>query len=543
MRIRVENGKNQSDMRLPATDVEMNFWMRRIGVEEVIPYCSIQSVIGEGNLLTVLEGKRVNMDEVNFLAKRLAGMTAYEKEIFVAYAGNKRLESEKDMINFTYSLTGISLISDFSDRTQVGKRLYMDKFQGMTQEESQQVDFEKYAEEVLASQEVTVTPYGVLVENGFAMQEVYNGMTFPEYVFQPDSTVAVLEVANPKGDTDYLYLPTDICSVSKVKARLGAGRLDECRMASLRNLRLPEAIVGQAEIRNAEELTLFNEMCQAVCQFDTAKMEKIGMVIAYAGAQKYAEMTCLAKKLCAFEIIPAIYDDAGYGEYQVKSSGVFQVDRLLLPYIDYAAFGRFRREAVLAEGGYTENGFVGCREPVREYMQYGGEYADPLELCEDSYETLRLYSPLKASHVIDDEEENLHGTDLYYYAKEIRAAIRQENSMGEEARGLMHYFHGQLSIAAKVIQAVPWVEETDEELFGVLECKIREPLTKEELAGLKDYWCGQMSDGWGEGFEQWPISVDEGDIYVSFWSNEADWKIMTEQELNEEQEQKLYLGI
>ncbi len=542
MRIRVENDKNQSNMRLPATDVEMNFWMRRIGVEEVIPYCSIRTVIGEGNPLSVLEGKRVNMDEVNFLAKRLAGMTAYEKEIFVAYAGNKRLESEKDMINFTYSLTGISLIADFSDRMQVGKQLYMDKFQGMTPEESQQINFEKYAEEILESQEVTVTPYGVLVENGFAMQEVYNGRTFPEYVFQIDSTVAVLEVANRNGDTDYLYLPADICSAGKVKARLGVGRFNEGRMASLKNLRLPEVIAGQAEIRNAEELMLFNEMCHAICGFDAEKMEKLGMAITYTGAQKYAEMTCLAKKLEVFEVIPAIYDDAEYGEHLVKNSGVFQVDRLLLPYIDYAAFGRFRREAVLAESGYTESGFVGCREPVQEYMQYGGEYADPLELCEDSYETLRLYSPLRASLMINsNEEEILHGTGLYYYAEEIRAAIRQQNSMGEEARGLMHYFHGQLSIAEKVIWAFPWVEETDEELFGVLECKIREPLTKEELAGLKDYWCGQMSDGWGEGFEQWPIAVDEGDIYVSFWSNEADWKIMTEQELNKEQE--LYLGI
>ncbi len=40
------------------------------------------------------------------------------------------------------------------------------------------------------------------------------------------------------------------------------------------------------------------------------------------------------------------------------------------------------------------------------------------------------------------------------------------------------------------------------ELYGVLICEITEYLTEREICVLKDYWTGQMSDGWGEGFEQ-----------------------------------------
>ena len=32
--------------------------------------------------------------------------------------------------------------------------------------------------------------------------------------------MAVVEVQNKTGDTEYLYLPTDICSMNKVKERL-----------------------------------------------------------------------------------------------------------------------------------------------------------------------------------------------------------------------------------------------------------------------------------------------------------------------------------
>lgn len=43
-------------------------------------------------------------------------------------------------------------------------------------------------------------------------------------------------------------------------------------------------------------------------------------------------------------------------------------------------------------------------------------------------------------------------------------------------------------------------------------------LTEEELEVLKDYTQGQWSDGIGEGFEQFPVYVnDEDEVYISPW--------------------------
>lgn len=49
----------------------------------------------------------------------------------------------------------------------------------------------------------------------------------------------------------------------------------------------------------------------------------------------------------------------------------------------------------------------------------------------------------------------------------------------------------------KLCRHIPKVAEINGELYGVLECKISEPLTEEDIKVLKEYWTGQMSDGWG----------------------------------------------
>ena len=90
------------------------------------------------------------------------------------------------------------------------------------------------------------------------MQEVYNGKTFPEY-FASDEIVAAIEVQNQAGDTEYLYLPTDICSMNKVKERLQIMDFWELEVTDIHNLRLPDILVPMPEnIDCVEALTLFN---------------------------------------------------------------------------------------------------------------------------------------------------------------------------------------------------------------------------------------------------------------------------------------------
>lgn len=133
---------------------------------------------------------------------------------------------------------------------------------------------------------------------------------------------------------------------------------------------------------------------------------------------------------------------------------------------------------------------------------------------------------------MERSKETLYRSELADYEEQIQKAILKERHVEEEPRGLMHYFDGNRQMVAKVISAFPRVQNIRGELFGVLECSICQPLTQNEIYELKNFWDGQMSDGWGEGFEQRPIYTQEGELYVSFWTQERHWGVMTEEELD-----------
>lgn len=539
MKIRAKNGGQTVDITLPATDMDMQYCMKCIGIEDIVPVCCISEVWDEPSYFGFLKDQTVSMDELNFLARRLDGMTEYEKRVVGVYSSETGIREMKQLINLTYSLQGLSLLTDLTDGNRVGLRLYLDRHLAISEEEKSKMDFNAYAQKIFSEGKCKFLPHGILVDQGFQMEKVYNGKTFPEYIDRPDETVAVLSLENEAGDKEYLYLPTDISAMDKVKKRLNIAAFAEGIVNGIENIRLPESILPSPEDMcmslqgDVQKLTLFNEMCQTVSCFDEAKMDRLAMAAGFVGTSEFTDITYIAKHLDEFEIHPQIHTDKEYGEFLVKEAGMFEVDEILLPHIDYAGVARDKRQAAMADSGFIPEGFVGTQRAIHEYQEYQGEFADLLEKNGIPCETFCLYSSLAGMMYQDGEEqETLYRSELADYEEQIQKAILKERHVEEEPRGLMHYFDGNRQVAAKVISAFPRVQNIRGELFGVLECSICQPLTQNEIYELKNFWDGQMSDGWGEGFEQRPIYTQEGELYVSFWTQERHWGVMTEEELD-----------
>jgi hypothetical protein len=148
----------------------------------------------------------------------------------------------------------------------------------------------------------------------------------------------------------------------------------------------------------------------------------------------------------------------------------------------------------------------------------------------DGMITEKLYSPLFVKIVAKENEEFYDGdywndpvsqTEAVGYAENIQLALLKERAMDNEPRGLMAYFRAERNEAVeeKVRSLFVDVEIHEGKLWGVATLRMTAELAPEEMEALKDYLTGQYSDGFGEGFEQREIRVDEDELYVSLWES------------------------
>ena len=137
----------------------------------------------------------------------------------------------------------------------------------------------------------------------------------------------------------------------------------------------------------------------------------------------------------------------------------------------------------------------------------------------------RIYflSPLEAEwyergNNTDNPDEVLGGAGLLEFQEEIQKKIEEIKRI--TGADLMEYYDGDDSVKAKVKSLEPVVTVYGGELKGCAVVRVKEPLNQKEMEDLKKYLTGQYSDGWGEGFEQQDIPVEDGVLNVHFWNSD-----------------------
>ena len=141
---------------------------------------------------------------------------------------------------------------------------------------------------------------------------------------------------------------------------------------------------------------------------------------------------------------------------------------------------------------------------------------------------MKIYSPLTEDFFPNDTEDldddyseyegiPYTGKELTGYRDVIRDAIYED--VKDFYGDLMRYYREDDSVRNKVVSAVPSVEICGNKLCGCLTVELKETLLDDEQTVLCNYITGQYSDGWGEGFEQRDIRVDDGTLAVHFWQD------------------------
>lgn len=87
--------------------------------------CHVDALDSAWPVLYRLEGARVNLDELDYLAKRLDSFDVGEFSQFQAMAEKLQLTSMKDLINLTFCCQQATVITDFTNLKEVGRDHYM----------------------------------------------------------------------------------------------------------------------------------------------------------------------------------------------------------------------------------------------------------------------------------------------------------------------------------------------------------------------------------------------------------------------------------
>ena len=318
--------------------------------------CKVEKIDSFYTVLKRTEMLTVNVEELNYLARRLDSFDTGEAAQFQAMAHKLELFELKDLINMTFCCQQATVITDFSDLSAVGRNHYMNLHGGCAKtEELDALDGEKTARQLIENGNGAVTPYGVVYDNGMKLEQVYDGHFFPYYYYEPNAiTVAVTAKSEPE-DTEritWLFLPMAQEEIDRALQRAGVADPADARLR-LEDTQLPDEVDVLLDMKR-ENISDLNALAQAADALSTDDLKKLDAVVTMAKPQNAEQIKNLADNLDQFDFAPGAHTPAEYGKYMIQQSGRFEYDENLDEFYDYEKYGPQRMGE--EDGMFTDRG-------------------------------------------------------------------------------------------------------------------------------------------------------------------------------------------
>lgn len=153
--------------------------------------CRIEEIRNGVPVLKQMELTDANLDELDYLAKRLDSFDKYEMTQFQGMASRLNLHGVDELINLTFCCQEVTVITNFNDLESLGRYHFLTIHGGSASTaEYDKVNGTEVATDLICSKAGRVTPYGVVYDNDFEMAQFYDGTHFPEYAYE----VSLLEI-------------------------------------------------------------------------------------------------------------------------------------------------------------------------------------------------------------------------------------------------------------------------------------------------------------------------------------------------------------
>jgi len=306
--------------------------------------------------LSGLEGHFVDLDELNYLAKRMESFDQYEKNCFLAIAKTKGISNVKDLINLTFNTGAYVLISDFSDMESIGRKYILATRGGISSDELEMLDLEQIGQNLLSSGKGELTGLGALFKNEeWIYEEPYDGENFPPYYYKSSLVIAELTY---NGKIENLYLPDEDIAIDKAVKRLGAEKAEECSCDFTEFVFMDtndsyfEKLLKK--IKNDEGIYGANIAAAVIDKYidDEHNMKKLIAIIEHSERSESRALQIIDENFNDFIFIKDAENYEDIGRYYIDEVNKFEYDPELDDYIDFEGYGE--RVDLTVEGEFVQ---------------------------------------------------------------------------------------------------------------------------------------------------------------------------------------------
>lgn len=355
----LQNKGRNINVKFPCAESEYQAACRELELKD--NYAFVKDVV-EPKALALKKDTFVNLDEINYLAKRMDSFD--QKELFSFFAAVEAGDyiSTKDLINLTFNLNCYTLIRDVSNLKSVGRNYVLCREVAISADELEKMDLEKIGRELLSSGKGIPTKYGLLFRNeDVAFETLYKGKGFPAYYYTGGEVLGV-EIENG-GERDYIYFPCEETEIDRALQRIGASNISECSKSI-------DFCGGDREWENhfndllqKNDIESINAISSAINRLSSnldaisENLYKLSSVMEFAGVtfDDTAKIIRLARCLEEFCYYREMKDDEMLGR-TLKEQEYCDIPDSMDKYMDYE---RYARDFLEEKGGaYTKNGDV-----------------------------------------------------------------------------------------------------------------------------------------------------------------------------------------
>ena len=320
--------------------------------------CKVEEIDSFYTVLKRTEMLTVNVEELNYLAKRLDSFDIYEAAQFQAMAHKLELFELKDLINLTFCCQQVTVITSFSDLASVGRDHYMNLHGGSARvDELEALDGEETARLLIENGSGTITPYGVVYDNGMKLDQAYDGQFFPCYYYEPNASAVALTSKTEPEDSEritWLFLPMAQEEIDRALLRAGITDPSEIRLRLVES-HLPDEVDVLLDMEN-ESIGDLNALAQATVSFSDDSLRKLGAVVIMAKPKNAEQIKNLVENLDLFDFAPDTHTPEEYGKYMIQQSGRFEYDENLDEFYDYEGYAMQRMNE--EDGMFTDRGYI-----------------------------------------------------------------------------------------------------------------------------------------------------------------------------------------